>query len=162
MTLGEIHQFEKNAESIMVGVLGDICQNVYRSRQVDVNQSPRLSVKAVIGAQFQNQKLNITEAPGFIYSAYECGLQVTVTTNRTTDEKSDFHNALLGQTRMQCSQFYVDAWQEEQPDALPNLITQLKPAQNDDDVADTEDLDNSKLTFTFILVINPQAFPFTQ
>lgn len=161
MELSKILQFEQNAEAVMMGVLLTACENVYHSRQVDTNASPRLSFKAIIGAEFQNQMLTISEAPGYIYSAYECRMEIVAATNRTTEAKSDAHNELLGQVRLRCSQYYVDQWQNDQlaidVTILPNLITQVKPAENDDDESDTENLDNTKLTFSFILVINPDC-----
>lgn len=161
MQLSQIFQFEKNTEAVMIGVLSDACEFVYHSRQVDTNKSPRISCKSIIGAQFQNQKLTIAEDPGFIFQCYECKMEIVVSTNRTTEKTSGAHNELLGQVRLRCSQFYVDTWQsamlENDPASLPNLITQVKPAGNDDSESDTGNLDNTKLSIDFILVINPAS-----
>ena len=163
MQLEEILQFEKNAENVMIGVLESACPNVYRSNMDDVNRSPRLTCKAIVGAQFQNQMLPIASSPGYLHSAYECRLEVTATTNRTTESKSNALDELVGQARMRCSQFYVDAWQMEQLNAdstsLPNFVTQLKPTENEKSEQDAENLDNLKLSFDSILVINPCALP---
>ena len=161
MTLSEILQLEKNTEAVMIGVLSDACGFVYHSRQTDTNQSPRITCKTIVGAQFQDQKLTIGVAPFYIYQCYECTMRVIVSTNRTTEETSGAHDDLLGQVRMRLSQYFVDDWQNTQlaisEDNVPNLVTQVKPAESDDDQADTENLDNTTLAITFILVINPAA-----
>jgi hypothetical protein len=161
MTLSEILQFEKNTEAVMIGVMSDACGFVYHSRQTDTNQSPRITCKTIVGAQFQDQKLTIGVAPFYIYQCYECRMQVIVSTNRTTEETSGAHDDLLGQVRMRLSQYFVDDWQNTQlaisEDNVPNLVTQVKPAESDDDQADTENLDNTTLAISFILVINPAA-----
>jgi len=161
MTLSEILQFERNTEAVMIGVLSDACEFVYHSRQTDTNQSPRIACKTIVGAQFQDQKLTIGVAPFYIYQCYECTMQVIVSTNRTTEETSSAHDDLLGQVRMRLSQYFVDDWQNAQlaisEDNVPNLVTQVKPSESDDDQADMENLDNTTLAIAFILVINPAA-----
>ena len=115
----------------------------------------------MIGAQFQNQMLTIGVAPGFIYSAYECRAEFTVSTNRTSEAKSAAHNTLVGNTAQRLSQFYLDQWQNEQlaidEASLACLVTQAKPDTCENSEQDSENIDNTTLAITFILVINPEA-----
>lgn len=163
MDLSEILQLEKNVENTMMGVLSAACENVYHSRQVDINATPRISFKAVIGPEFQNQKLIISQDPGWIYSSYAGVIKSTVSTNRTTEQKSDAHNETLGVARLRHHQFYVNQWQEAQsavdPATLPLLIFDIRPAENEDDEEDTDDIDNTTLTHTILFSINPAALP---
>lgn len=161
MTLSEILQLEENAEAIFIGALSSVCANVYGSRQIDTAVTPRISCNVMIGAQFQNQMLTIGVAPGFIYSAYECRAEFTVSTNRTSEAKSAAHNTLVGNTAQRLSQFYLDQWQNDQlatdEASLACLITQVKPDASENSEQDSENLDNTALAITFILVINPEA-----
>jgi len=159
MELTEILQFEKWIELTAMGVMQDACQNVYHSRQVDTNASPRIAFKATIGPAKDVQKLTINTPPGYIYSAYEGKLVSIVTTNRTTDAAVDEHNPLVAQVRLRMCDFYVQQFQESQTAILPILIFDIRPAENDDDEQDTENLDNTKLTHAFTFSINTAALP---
>jgi hypothetical protein len=115
----------------------------------------------MVGAQFQEQKLTIGVEPYFVHSAYECRAELVVTTNRTTEATSGSHNTLVGKVAQRLNEFYLLQYQNEQlagnSAALPCLVTQVKPAESDNSEQDTENLDNTALAITFILVINPAA-----
>jgi hypothetical protein len=84
-----------------------------------------------------------------------------VTTNRTTEATSGSHNTLVGKVAQRLNEFYLLQYQNDQlagnSAALPCLVTQVKPAESDNSEQDTENLDNTALAITFILVINPAA-----
>jgi hypothetical protein len=161
MELSEILQLEENAEAVLIGALESVCPNVYGSRQIDTNESPRISCAVTVGAQFQEQRLAIGVEPYFVHSAYECRAELVVTTNRTTEATSGSHNTLVGKVAQRLNEFYLLRYQNEQlagnSAALPCLVTQVKPAESDNSEQDTENLDNTALAITFILVINPAA-----
>jgi hypothetical protein len=161
MELSEILQLEENAEAVLIGALESVCPNIYGSRQSDTNESPRISCSVKVGAQFQEQKLTIGVDPFFVHSAYECRAELVVTTNRTTEATSGAHNTLVGKVAQRLNEYYLLQYQNEQlagnSAALPCLVTQVKPAESDNSEQDTENLDNTTLAITFILVINPAA-----
>lgn len=159
MNLSELLQFEKHVEGAFAGVLTAVCNNVYTSRLVDVNQTPRVSVKATIGGQFQNQKLLISEEPGWIYSSYSGKVSCTVATNRTTEKDSDAHAILTGQVRQRLHQFYFTAWLNEQRDDTPIVVFDIRPADNEDSIIDIDDVDKTMLTVDILFSINPNALP---
>jgi hypothetical protein len=161
MELSEILQLEENAEAVLIGALESVCPNIYGSRQVDTSESPRISCSVIVGAQFQEQKLTIGVEPYSVHSAYECRAELVVTTNRTSEETTGAHNTLVGKVAQRLNEFYLLRYQNEQlagnSAALPCLVTQVKPAESDNSEQDTENLDNTALAITFILVINPAA-----
>jgi hypothetical protein len=161
MELSEILQLEENAEAVLIGALESVCPNIYGSRQSDTSESPRISCSVMVGAQFQEQKLTIGVEPYFVHSAYECRAEFVVTTNRTTEATSGSHNTLVGKVAQRLNEFYLLQYQNDQlagnSAALPCLVTQVKPAESDNSEQDTENLDNTTLAITFILVINPAA-----
>ncbi len=161
MDLAEILQIEKHAENTFVGVFSAVCENVYRSRQTDVNATPRVSCKSIVGESEGNQQIQIASPLGNIYSSWRCRGEFTISTNRTTDANDDNHNALVGQIRARCIRANVDAWQNEQTSsALPIFITQMKPSENIDDEEDSDNVDNTKLSYEFIASINPDAITY--
>jgi hypothetical protein len=161
MELSEILQLEENAEAVLIGALESVCPNIYGSRQSDTNESPRISCAVKVGAQFQEQKLTIGVEPFFVYSAYECRAEFVVTTNRTSEETTGAHNTLVGKVAQRLSEYYLNQYQNDQlavsSAALPCLVTQAKPAECENAEQDMENLDNTTLAITFILVINPAA-----
>ena len=54
MELSEILQLEENAEAVLIGAMESVCPNVYGSRQIDTNESPRISCSVMVGASFKN------------------------------------------------------------------------------------------------------------
>ena len=155
-----IMQLERHVEATFFGVLTGVCENVYQSRQTNINASPRVTIKAITGEVFQRQKLPISIPPGWIYSAYEGQVQITVVTNRTTEAKSDAHYTLIGEVRERCQQYNMNAWQNATPEGtLPVLVFDIREGGTSDEIQDTEDLDLTQISFNILFSINPAVLP---
>lgn len=162
MNLPELLQLERHVESTFAGLLADACENVYRSRQTDSNKTPRISIKAINGGIFQNQKLPIFTAPRWIYSAYQGRVELTIATNRTTEEDTDAHYILIGDVRARCHQHNIETWQNDRAYyAPPVFVFDIREGETSDDVQDTENLDMTKISFNILFSINPTQLPIT-
>lgn len=148
-------QFERHLEACVIAILSAICPNNYPSRTVDTAQTPRTEIKAVCLGIFQNQKLSISAAPGWIYSAYAGTLEITVKTNRTTEKKSGAHYELLGDVRANLQQFAIDSWNLENSAEIPIAITDIREGETEDSFVDQDDIDTTKFTQNIIFAINP-------
>jgi hypothetical protein len=109
---------------------------------------------------FQNQKLPITTAPGWIYSAYEGRIELDVVTNRSLEADTGAHYTLLGEVRARMQQHALIAWQDDQENStFPILIFDIREDGTSDDVEDLENLDTSKLIYNVLFSINPTSLP---
>ena len=160
MELRELLKLERHIEGVIVGAMEGACEFIYYSRMAEISNSPRIVVKSIVGSVFQNQKLPITTAPGWIYSAYEGQIVLDVVTNRTLEEDTGAHYTLLGEVRARMQQHALLAWQDEQENSVfPVLIFDIREDSTSDDADDTENLDTTTLTYNVLFSINPTSIP---
>ena len=163
MDIPELLQFERHIESLAAAFVSGLCEFIYTSRTTNTNQTPRIELKAVVdGIVDERQKLLIAQKPGWIYSAYNGRLSAKVTTNRTTDDREQAHNELIGLVRSRLQQFYIIGYQEAQTNTLPILIYDIRQAQTEDTELDTEDLDVTQIVNSIQFSINKSALPYNQ
>lgn len=156
MSTDEIFQFEKNLESAFAGILSTATPHVFLSRSTDIAQSPRLDIKATVG-QTQNHAKAMIDRVRWVYDTYDAAIEVKVTTNRTSEEKSDAHYKLIGQVRARMQLYYVT--QEWTKQNSPLIVMDIREANSDASFVDENDLDISALTFAIYFSINPKVWP---
>ena len=152
----EIFQFEKHLESAFSGILSTAGPNIYSSRNVDIAQSPRLEIKAVVGETANHSKAMI-DRTRWVYDAYTGSLEIRIVTNRESEKKSGAHHELLGTVRARLQQYYVT--QEWAKQKTPLLIMDIRESGTADSFTDENDIDISVLTFAIYFSINPQSWP---
>ena len=156
MNLDDLFQFEKNLESAFCGILKTATPNVYLSRSSDISQSPRLEIKATVG-QTQNHAKSMIDRVRWVYDTYDGAIEVKITTNRTSEAKSDAHYKLVGQVRARMQLYWIT--QEWVKQNSPLLVMDVREASSDASFVDENDLDISTLTFAIYFSINPKAWP---
>jgi len=156
MNTDEIFQFEKNLEAAFAGILSTATPHVFLSRTTDVAKSPRLDIRATVG-QTQNHAKAMIDRVRWVYDTYDGAIEVKITTNRTSEEKSDAHYKLVGQVRARMQLYWIT--QEWAKQNSPLLVMDVREASSDASFVDENDLDTSTLTFAIYFSINPKVWP---
>lgn len=156
MNLEELLQLEKHLETGFTGLLKTVCANSDSSRSIDTSSSPRIEIKCYVGEVFQRQS-HLLNSGEQIYDTYNGRVELKLKTNRHTEDKSDAHHVLIGQTRAKCQQFNVrGTWKQYQDDVL---VFDIREAGTDQSIVDTDDMDVTRLTFNLLFSINPASWP---
>jgi len=162
MTIDEILRFEFHVEAVFSDLLNGAAENIYPSRSSDINNTPRIELKAVtLGITQERQKLIINTPPGWIYSAFNGNLITKISTNRTTENRSEAHATVVGLTRSRLQQFSLQAWNDAQTSDIPIIVYDIREGETDDSVNDDDNVDVTQITHNIQFSINPNALPET-
>ena len=154
MTREELFQFEKWLELAFEGLLTGATTHIFKSREADPLQSPRIEIKAVLGKALEHRK-GYTDGKTNDFDAYEATLEITVATNRATEEGAPNHNQLLGTVRSRVSMKYALAnWASD-----VTVILDIRPQGTIDTFSDENCIDLTALSFYLVFNVKPSAWP---
>ena len=154
MTREELFQFEYWLELAFAGLLAGTCPLIYKSREADELQSPRIEIKAVLGKALEHRKA-YSDGVTNDFDAYEATLEITVATNRAAVEGTPTHNQLLGSVRSRVSMKYALAnWESD-----VTVINDIRPQGTIDTFSDENCIDLTSLSFYLVFNVKPSAWP---
>lgn len=136
------------------------------SRQSSVANSPRIELKVTIGEELNHHHLIGNE---WMCDTFNGTLEALVVTNRQSVIATDTHYALMGRLRACLKAHYSNIAVNGMPPTNVNplpwwsqtyiSITDIRSAGTTDTWSDDKNLDYSKLSYSLILNIKPDAWP---
>jgi hypothetical protein len=162
LPLAEILAVEANTEASIIALL-DSClpapttgaKLIYPKRSARTADTPRLEVMVITG-EAQKDHEHVFQNKQSVYDSWQCELQIKVATNRTSDQNSPTHSALLGRVRAKLQRAVAVAeWNQ----AATVLLVDIRELGTIDSFDDGDNLDFSVLSWFLFIQINPDAWP---
>lgn len=160
MTREEIYMFEHWLELGFAGILDGTCPLIYTSRAPLDLASPRVEIKAIAGG-ILNHSHNYTDGTNE-YDSYEGTLEITVATNRTGEQGTMNHAALIGSVRSRLTMRYLtrkNAAQQSNWQSPVIVPLDIRATGTADTFFDGNDIDITALSYYLAFNVKPDAWP---
>lgn len=152
MTSEEIFQLEHWLELGFQALLADTCPLIYKSREAEELDSPRIEIKAIVGKAL-NHAHSFADGTQ-VYDAYEGTVEITVVTNRKGEEGTMNHPRLLGVVRSRMSMKKIRTLFSSPVVAIDDL----RATGTVDTFSDENGIDITSLSFYNVFNIKPSAW----
>lgn len=152
MTLDELFQLEKHLEDNFETILSKCGCPVYRTRDTDINVSPRIEMHVTIGEVLEHQHVFPSDLT-WIRNGWAAKLETQVVTNRTeTENRTQAHQRLIGLHRKVLQHYAaIGVWNANSP----VLLGMIREQGTDDTFSDEKDLDYTKINWALLFSLNP-------
>lgn len=155
MDLAELLQLELHVENGFAGALKGAVPQVNPSQSSETAKTPRIDLKAVIGAVHGQRKLLTSGRE--MFNVWNGQLQTTAVTNRTSERRSEAHNRMLGEIRARCQRFAILPEWNKYSEAI--LLMDIREDGTEDSVEDSNDLDKTQINWQILFSLDPAAIP---
>lgn len=160
----EILRIEEHAENGLVQVMEAIGATVYKTRDAKIIDTPSVGVKCILGEAQKNREKIFLNPVFQMYDTWLSEIQTTVRTNRTSDQSSPSHVALLGKVRTRMQRTLLvqprDVWPYGwiEPHILVVDSREQGTIESVEDETDSN-VDVTTISWFFMIQVRPTAWP---